>query len=212
MAVIDPYAPCPCGSGQKFKWCCQKVEAFAERAERLYEGGQIDAALGALDEGLRKVPDNPWLLVRKALIHERREQPERAKPMLEQVLARQPGHLGAQSLMLRVVLESEGAAAAAAQLQRTLTAIAPEHRRSLAPHVQLLAVALVREGVIPAALKHADLARAMGLDDDEVVDSIRHAIEVDPANSPWMKQPYELSPTPEGLAGEARARFDRALR
>ena len=69
MALVDPYSPCPCGSGQKFKWCCQKVEAFAERAERLYEGGQIDAALGTLDEGLRKVPDNPWLLVRKALIN-----------------------------------------------------------------------------------------------------------------------------------------------
>ena len=32
MAVADPYAACPCGSGQKFKWCCQKIEPFAERA------------------------------------------------------------------------------------------------------------------------------------------------------------------------------------
>src|SRR3954451_19658546 len=83
MAAVDPYSPCPCGSGQKFKWCCQKVEAFADRAERLFEGGQVEAAFQALDEGLRKVPDNPWLMLRKALIHFRRREPARARPLLE---------------------------------------------------------------------------------------------------------------------------------
>jgi hypothetical protein len=68
MAVVDPYSPCPCGSGQKFKWCCQKVESYAARAGKLHDGGQVEAALQALDEGLRKVPDNAWLLSRKALI------------------------------------------------------------------------------------------------------------------------------------------------
>ncbi len=45
MAVLEPYSPCPCGSGQKFKWCCQKVEAYAERAQKLAVSGQIEAAL-----------------------------------------------------------------------------------------------------------------------------------------------------------------------
>ena len=42
MALVDPYSPCPCGSGQKYKWCCQKVEAYAERAQRLVENGQYE--------------------------------------------------------------------------------------------------------------------------------------------------------------------------
>ena len=67
MAVADPYAACPCGSGQKFKWCCQKIEPFAERAQRLMENGQVQAAIEALDEGLRKEPDNPLLLTRQAV-------------------------------------------------------------------------------------------------------------------------------------------------
>ena len=67
MAGVDPYSPCPCGSGQKFKWCCHKVEAYAERAQRLFESGQVEAAIEALDEGLRKEPGNAWLLTRKAL-------------------------------------------------------------------------------------------------------------------------------------------------
>jgi uncharacterized protein YecA (UPF0149 family) len=23
VRAIDPYAPCPCGSGKKYKWCCR---------------------------------------------------------------------------------------------------------------------------------------------------------------------------------------------
>ena len=68
MALVDPYSPCPCGSDKKFKWCCQKVEAYAERAHRLEDNGQHNAALAAYDEGLAKVPRNPWLLLRKSVL------------------------------------------------------------------------------------------------------------------------------------------------
>ena len=89
MAVVDPYAPCPCGSGQKFKWCCQKVEAFAERAQRLYDNGQVDAALKALDEGLGKNPSNAWLLVRTA------GAPQGAAPLIEAAVAAENADLAA---------------------------------------------------------------------------------------------------------------------
>ena len=56
MAAVDPYSPCPCGSGQKFKWCCQKVEAYAERAQRLFENGQAEAALGRSTTGCARSP------------------------------------------------------------------------------------------------------------------------------------------------------------
>src|SRR5262245_25618882 len=108
MAVVDPYSPCPCGSGQKFKWCCQKVEAYADRAQRLLEAGQAEASLEALDDGLRKEPGNAWLLTRKALIQTQQERPDEAKATLRAVLEKNPKHLGAQVLMARLVLETEG--------------------------------------------------------------------------------------------------------
>src|SRR4051812_44338911 len=105
--ALDPYAPCPCGSGQKFKWCCQKVEAFAERSQRLYEGHQIEGSLAALDEGLKKFPDNPLLLIRKAVIQTREGHLAEAKPLLERVLAKTPGHIGALGLMIRIALVTD---------------------------------------------------------------------------------------------------------
>jgi uncharacterized protein YchJ len=50
MALVDPYSLCPCGSNKKFKWCCQKVEPHAERAQRLVENNQFDAAISVLTE------------------------------------------------------------------------------------------------------------------------------------------------------------------
>src|SRR5437868_2864882 len=111
MAAVDPYSPCPCGSGQKFKWCCQKVEAHAERAQRIFETGQPEAAIKALDEGLHKDPANPWLLTRKAVYQLRQGHSEEAKQSLARVLERDPKHLGASILLTRLVLETEGPAA-----------------------------------------------------------------------------------------------------
>ena len=81
MALVDPYSPCPCGSDKKFKWCCQKAERV-RRDEPEPAGGEWTARRGA--RGLRrrtaKVPDNPWLLLRKALLLIVRQQPWQPPP------------------------------------------------------------------------------------------------------------------------------------
>ncbi len=126
MAVVDPYSPCPCGSGKKFKWCCYKAEAYAERAHRLEDNGQLDAALAVYDEGLAKVPRNPWLLLRKSVLLIEQEKLEEAKKCAAMVLQQLPDHRGASGLMCRLVLATDGPVAAAAVLQRTLLHTQPD--------------------------------------------------------------------------------------
>jgi tetratricopeptide (TPR) repeat protein len=212
MAAVDPYAPCPCGSGQKFKWCCHKVESYAEKAERLQEKGQFEAANAALDEGLRKAPDNPWLLTRKALIALKQGQPEEAKSLVARVLARQPDHAGALGLQVRLVLETEGPDAAAAELQQALTACPPGSREGLAPLIQLTGIVLGEAGHAPAARRHLELAASMLPDDDPLMASSLRMVEANPSLSPWLRNPYRLAPTPEGLRPEGSVRFAEALR
>ena len=214
MAVVEPYAPCPCGSGQKFKWCCQKVEAFADRAERLFQHGQVDAALAALDEGLRKQADNAWLLVRKASYLSAEGKGEAALPILRRVVEVHPDHSGAQSLLIRLLLESEGVRAGIDQFQIALQAIAPDRRGALGVMAQLIAVLLGDNGYFPAALKHLDLSDAIGSTTEELAnlaETTRRNIEGNAAISPWLKIAYDLEPAPDDLGGEARAAFDRAL-
>ena len=130
MALVDPYSPCPCGSDKKFKWCCQKAEPYVEKSNRLAENGQYDMAIAALDEGLTKVPENPWLLLRKALLLVVQQKPEAATAAVEKVLKRQPDHLGAAVLQTRFALAGEGPVAAAAALQQALSNTRAESHRA----------------------------------------------------------------------------------
>jgi tetratricopeptide (TPR) repeat protein len=211
MASVEPYSPCPCGSGQKFKWCCQKVETYAERAQRMVENGQYEAALKPLSEGLAKYPDNPWLLTRKALIEIQLKQIEPAKASLRALLKKDPGHLGGNILMIRLELETEGPPAAAAQFQQGLSAMAAEQRRSLAPLALFLGVSLCRSGFPIAGFKHLDLVPHWGVAFDESNARAIASLRSNAAFSPWEKNPYRLWPPPEGVTDAFRESFERAV-
>lgn len=211
MAAVDPYSSCPCGSGEKFKWCCHKVEAVADRAHRLFETGQYAGAVDALDEGLSKEPGNAWLLTRKALYLTKTNRPEPAKAAVKLVLQKNPGHAGAQMLMTRLVLETEGPVAGVAQLQEALTAFPIEKRKDLAGLVRVVGAFLSEVGEYAATLKHLRLALALGQGDaDQAASSMVRSIESNPLVSAWQKNPDELAPAPEAASAELKARFEQA--
>ena len=64
--ALDHYSPCPCGSGKKFKWCCQPIHGHIEKAFRLDADGQHEAALRILEEVTDAHPSNPEAWGRKA--------------------------------------------------------------------------------------------------------------------------------------------------
>ena len=49
--AIEPYSPCPCGSGRKLKFCCQAILSEMERVLEFQQNNQPRMALAALDEG-----------------------------------------------------------------------------------------------------------------------------------------------------------------
>ena len=213
MASVDPYMPCPCGSGQKFKWCCQKVESYAERAQRMVDSGQIEASLKPLEEGLARFPDNAWLLTRKAVVEAHLKRFEPAKASLRSLLKKNPGHVGGTILLTRLLLETEGPDASIAQFQQGLSAMQADHRRELAPLAQFLGVSLNRAGLPIASLKHLELAARWAGDQDKDR-SIARSIATQcaaPQTSVWEKNPYRLMPAPEGVTDAFRESFGRAM-
>lgn len=64
--TIDSYAPCPCGSGKKLKFCkCVDQTQDLETIMRLADGGQELAALDRINQLLAKTPNTAWLLAIK---------------------------------------------------------------------------------------------------------------------------------------------------
>ncbi len=211
MAGIDAYASCPCGSGQKYKWCCQKVEATVDRAMRLYETGAPEAAVEAIDEGIKKDGDVPLLLTRKALLLARLGKPYEAKHALETILLKQPKHAGARMLLTRITLEIEGPQAGVAQLQEAL-AHAPEGgAKALSPLIRLVGGILGEMGFAPSARAHLELVERLGNDAEGSTAQAIRTLDRAPGLMPWLKQPYRLSPAPEDLDPATRADFDAAL-
>ena len=211
MALVDPYSPCPCGSDKKFKWCCQKVEAYAERAHRLEDNGQHNAALAAYDEGLAKVPRNPWLLLRKSVLLIELQKLDEAKRCVATVLQYQPDNLGASVLLCRLVLATEGPAAAVAELQRALLHARPEARKQLFRITAIVASELAKANYFPAALKHFELAIGLDSSAQSVLQSVLASLKSSAAVSPWFKESYALEDVPGGLEGPLREQFEQAM-
>ena len=213
MASVDPYMPCPCGSGQKYKWCCQKVETYAERAQRMVDSGQIESSLKPLEEGLARFPDNAWLLTRKAVVEAHLKRTDQARATLEHLLRKNPGHLGGTILMTRLLLEAGDADQAIAQFQQGLSAVPEDRRAELAPLAHFLGVSLHRGGLPIAAIKHLELAErwAGPRDQDRTIARSLATQRMDPQTSVWEKNPYRLRPVPEGVADAFRESFQRAM-
>ncbi len=211
MALVDPYAPCHCGSGQKYKWCCQSVESYVERSQRLLDNGQYELAIKPLLEGLAKVPDNVSLLLRKALVQLHLNQSEPAAETLRLLLQKHPGHLGGSILMTRLALDTEGPHAGVAQFQQALSARPASERSQLAALASFLGSSLARSEYSAAAIKHLELAGRLSDDEAKRVASHLQNLRVNPGVSVWEKNPYRLWPAPERASEAFRESFDRAL-
>lgn len=64
--TTDNYAPCPCGSGKKMKFCkCVDQPHEYDKIVRFIDGGQELAALDRINQLLSKTPNAAWLLAIK---------------------------------------------------------------------------------------------------------------------------------------------------
>jgi len=59
---LDPYSPCPGGTGKKIKFCCHELLGDLEQLDRLVEGEQIQAALEQVVRLSEKHPGKACLL------------------------------------------------------------------------------------------------------------------------------------------------------
>jgi len=63
--AIDPYAPCPGGTGKKLKFCCSELVGDLEQLDRLIEGQQLAAAREMVERLSDRNPGKACLLSTK---------------------------------------------------------------------------------------------------------------------------------------------------
>ena len=88
--AFDPYSSCPCGSGKKFKWCCQPIHQEMAKAFQLDEQGQHESALRVMEEIVAQHAENPEAWGKKALLLWQNEKPEEAEAALSKAFEVDP--------------------------------------------------------------------------------------------------------------------------
>ena len=66
--AVDPYAPCPCGSGKKLKFCCKDLAGDIEKVHHLIQGEQPHAALKHIHHLMEKAPQREALMDLRAML------------------------------------------------------------------------------------------------------------------------------------------------
>ena len=163
--ALDVYAPCPCGSNKKLKFCCHGLEADIERVVRHQSAKQYKQALQLLDTLEHRHPQSAWVKNLQAftLMMDRRG-PE-AKGPLARVLEQQPDNLYSIALYGLAAFLSDGWTTGKMAIQRAFQRGSAEY-----PQIVYFLARSVAEFMasVGSPLAHRQyLILAMRLADDE---------------------------------------------
>lgn len=206
---MDSYTRCECGSGEKYKFCCQKAEAYIRKVDRQIESNLAEAAIATVEEGLRKYPDTPALLIRRALLSASGGADNQATRQLEAYLAKHPGHIGVRNMLIMITLRDEGPEVAALELQRTVGRLTDEQKHHLSRLAGRIAEAFMDEAKPVAGIAHATLQLIW---DGGQNASIRSLLEMQQAGqfSLWERNTWMPAPTSDQVPAEIRDDFSKA--
>ncbi|HZZ81961.1 MAG TPA: tetratricopeptide repeat protein [Gemmataceae bacterium] len=208
----DPYAPCPCGSGKKFKWCCQPIHEEVAQIYAMDESGQHEAALRAMDDLIAKHPDNPEAWGRKALLLFQNEKPEEAEKALDKAFELFPNYPFGFFLKSRF-RQFEGEIAGSLMLLRKAAELYDTNAK------EILAQIYIEIFDCEMKLNHPVAAHAAALLSSRFnpsAEELRKGIEtVFGENNPNLpacaRMAYTFKPLPTSAPADRRAGWDAAL-
>ncbi len=209
----DPYAPCPCGSGKKFKWCCQPIHAEVAQVYAMDEGGQHEAALRAMDELVAKHADNPEVWGRKALLLFQNEKPEDAEQALDKAFALFPNYPFGFFLKARFRLFEGEVAGALMLLRKSAELYDPNAKDLLAQiYIEIFDCEMKLNHPI-AARAAAEMAARFNPANDNLRQGIQSVFGPDNPNLPTSaRQVYTFKSLPASASAERRSAWESALK
>ncbi len=199
--AVDPYAPCPCGSGKKVKFCCSDLIGDIEKIHHMIEGDQPRAALRHAEQTLAKHPGRASVLDLKATLELALGEFDAARTTIDEFTKVDPHNPSAYACRAMLLASTEGGSAAVAPLQKALSLIDREMPQRVFESIGVVGRALLAEGHIVAAQAHLWLHVGLAPRDDpralELLVSLNHysglplllrdnlPLKDWPADAPW---------------------------
>ncbi|HEX4147213.1 MAG TPA: hypothetical protein VHY91_27195 [Pirellulales bacterium] len=211
--ALDPYSPCPGGTGKKIKFCCTEFPAELEKLQRMVEGDQRAAALELVDKLAEKYPDRACLLATKFALEADLGHAEQATAVATRFQEKHPDNPVALAA-LSVSVARHDAPRAVRLLQEAIAKAGNQLPLQVYDALSVLGVALYGTGFIPAARAHWMLQFSFSGGKDEQV--LRLIMQLQGSSEiPLMwKDDLQLAEAPadalwrtsfEGSVGKARS-------
>lgn len=152
--AIDPYAPCPCGSGKKLKFCCSDLAVEIEKITKLVAGDQPHAALKHVEQLLEKHSDRVSLLDIRAMLELSIGELDAAQQTIDRMLALNPENPAAHAQAAALATAREDSPRAVACLQDALELTGNEMPQRVFEVIGAVGHLLLLEGNFVAARAH----------------------------------------------------------
>ena len=208
--ALDPYNPCPCGSGKKLKFCCSAdIIPELEKVLQSLQGEQRLGALEMVERLLEKYPGRPSLLATRVMIHMQMGQMEKAEQAVADFVAADAANPAALAQSAMIKGAKEGPLAGAELLQSALTAVTDAVSAPVYDAIGVIAQGLAAQGNLLAARGHLMLQFGLsGGQDPHVMESLMQ-MNGSPQIPLLLKQDAVLAICPE--SADWKPEFDHAM-
>ena len=194
---IDPYSPCPGGTGKKIKFCCPDLHVELEKIQRMLEGDQRAACLEHIESLEPKYPDRACLLSIKAMLQAQLGTEGKATETIARFVQKHPENPVALAEKATLAATSEGAVAAVGLLQDALEKSPDQVPPAVYDALGTVAQALVAENHLIAGRAHLALQIGMGGAKDERPISLLVQLNGMPRVPLLAKQDFALRKAPD---------------
>jgi tetratricopeptide (TPR) repeat protein len=210
--ALDPYTPCPCGSGKKLKFCeCAGESAELEKILNAIEGDQRVAALDQINRVLATKPHQKAMLALKGIVQVQLGDEAGAKETISTFLSVAPNNPVALTLSSLLAAQNGKTDEAVLALQKAIAA-SPQEIHYLIPDAILgLAQAMLLEGKILSARAHLLLRIAMYGRDHEDRPALEMLMRINSSRDVPLALKQDLAPRETSPGSAWKNDFDTAL-
>jgi hypothetical protein len=195
---IDPYSPCPGGTGKKIKFCCSDLGTELDKIQRMLEGDQRAACLDHIRQTESKYPDRACLLSIKAMLQAQMGDHNGADQTVARFVEKHPDNPVALAERATLVAREQGGAAAIPSLQDALDRCSDQIPAQVYDAIGLVAQALIAQNHLFAARAHLVLQVGMTGAQDQQPLSILMRLNSAPSVPLLAKQDLSPPVPPDG--------------
>lgn len=211
--AIDPYSPCPCGSGKKLKFCCSDLASEIQKIEKLVSGEQPHAALKHVAQLLEKQPERASLLDLKASIELGLDELEEAQATIQLYLLAHPDNPSAYGQAAIMASAKGQTAAAVGALQEALERVpANDMPQRVFEAIGAVGHALLLAGDLVAARGHLILYAGISPEEDNRAIELLLRMNLQGGLPLLLRDTLYLIDLPDDEGADWKATFEEANR